>query len=70
MHGTKNRKLHYMSAACLVAITVIQLAVVSCIDLNVTLLMPVAQHWIIRFHFYVMCQYCVLLHTLWKIRQW
>jgi hypothetical protein len=32
-----------MSAAYFVAITVIQLAGVSCIDLNVTLLMPVAQ---------------------------
>jgi len=57
-------KLRYMSAVCLVAVAVIQFAVVSFIDLNVTLLMPVAQQWI------VVCQYCVLLHTLWKIRQW
>jgi len=56
-----------MSPACLVAVTVMQLAVVSCIDLNVTLLMPVAQQWIIMFYFCVMCQYCVLLHSLRKI---
>jgi hypothetical protein len=35
--------LHCMSATYLVAVAVVQLAVVSCSDLNVTLLMPVAQ---------------------------